>query len=294
MRGHIPTFRILLASGLAALLTALPGAARAQTAGAPPAAIDTPAVAQLDPDLRADPLQPDFALAALPTTLRIPSGRFSFRLTHRFSRPIDQDGVGEFFADFFGFDSAAQIGLELRYGIRPGTQATVYRTNNRDIQFLGQHELLRQDDAVPVTVHALVAVQGADNFSEDFATTIGAVVSRRVADRAMLYAQPVVVLNASPLPGDEVDDDHAVMLGVGARVRIGASQTYVVAEYAPRVAGYDAGVDHASVAIEKRYGGHVFQFNVSNGLGTSFRQLARGGPPSEDWFIGFNLTRRFY
>jgi hypothetical protein len=51
---------------------------------------------------------------------------------------------------------------------------------------------------------------------------------------------------------------------------------------------------YASFAIEKRAGGHSFQINVSNGIGTTFGQLARGGQGDETWFIGFNITRKFF
>ena len=68
---------------------------------------------------------------------------------------------------------------------------------------------------------------------------------------------------------------------------------YLVAEYLPRVSGFDSGDDHFSVALEKRMGGHLFQVNVSNGLGGSPAQIA-GGADQDDWFIGFNITRKFY
>ena len=88
--------------------------------------------------------------------------------------------------------------------------------------------------------------------------------------------------------------DWTAVMGVGARLRLGHSRVYVVAEAAPQVGGYDAGVDHVSVGIERRAGHHMFQLTVSNALGTTFRQIARGGANSGDWYIGFNLTRRFY
>jgi hypothetical protein len=276
-------------------LVAAPAAGQTPPAASEQAAAPTtPPVPQRDPDRAPDPLEPEFTLAALPTTLRMPAGAFTFRMTHRFSRPLAEGSVGDLAADLFGFDGSAKIGLELRYGIRPGTQATVHRTNDRAIQWLGQHEVLRQDDVQPVTVDAIVAVEGANNFSEDFGGAIGAVVSRRLAGRGAVYAQPILVLNSDPRPGGETGDNHTLMLGLGARLRLGESNVYIVAEAAPRLAGFDAGVHHLSVAIEKRYGGHVFQLNVSNSLGTTMRQLARGGPASEDWFIGFNLVRRFF
>lgn len=262
-------------------------------AGSVPAAAQATS-GQLDPDLSIDLVETDFALASLPTTLRMPAGKFAFRLTHRFSRPIAEGDAGDFFADLFGFDSSAKIGLEFRYGIRPGLQATVYRTNDRNIQLLAQQQLIRQEDGRALTVHALAAVEGANNFSEDFGLALGAVIARRMGEQAKVYAQPILVLNANPSSSGEASRDHTLMLGLGARVRLGRSFTYVVVEAAPRLAGYDPGSTHVSVAIEKQYGGHIFQFNVSSNLGTTMRQLARGGPSGDNWYVGFNLVRRFF
>ena len=57
---------------------------------------------------------------------------------------------------------------------------------------------------------------------------------------------------------------------------------------ADSLAGYkqDPGVDQASVALEKRVGGHVFQVNFSNAFGTTMGQIARGGFNSDDWYLG--------
>ena len=73
-----------------------------------------------------------------------------------------------------------------------------------------------------------------------------------------------------------------------------------MAEYHPRLAGYKGnrgGGDRASLisfGIEKRVGGHAFQLNFSNDLGTTPAQTARGQQGGNDWFIGFNISRKFY
>ena len=54
-----------------------------------PAAAQTP-----DPDRAIDLGQPDFTLSSLPTTMRMPAHTFDFRLTHRFTRPIDSGSSG--------------------------------------------------------------------------------------------------------------------------------------------------------------------------------------------------------
>jgi hypothetical protein len=276
---------------LAAVL--LPSIADAQATTSPSAPATSPqqtAADVPDPDLQLNPSEPDFTLGALPTTLRLPAGKFAFRMAHRFSRPIASGSAGDFFADFFGFDSSARIGLEVRYGVRSGTQVVFHRTNDRAIQFAGQQSLLHQGEERPFSLDALVAVEGVDNFSEEFSGTFGVLLSRQFGSRGAAYFQPIAVVNADP----DGEDEHTMLAAVGIRLRLGASRVYVVAEAAPQVAGYRDGVDHVSFGIEKRAGGHVFQFTVSNSLGTTFRQIARGGLNRDDWFVGFNLTRRFF
>jgi len=285
---------VVRSSLLVASTFLLPSVATAQsTPAATPSstAQQSAAATAPDPDLLVNPAEPDFTLSALPTTLRMPSGKFAFRLTHRFSRPIASGDVGDFFADLFGFDSSAQIGLELRYGLLPGTQVAIHRTNDRTIQFLGQHELLDQKAGRLFTLDALVSVEGADNFSEDFSTTVGGVISRQFTEKGAIYVQPLFVFNTNPL---DDGDDHTMLLGLGTRFRLGKSRTYLVAEAAPVVSGHDAGIDHVSFGFEHRVGGHVFQLTVTNALGTTMRQIALGGPHEDDWFIGFNLSRRFF
>jgi hypothetical protein len=63
---------------------------------------------------------------------------------------------------------------------------------------------------------------------------------------------------------------------------------------APPIAGYKEGVTLVSFGFEQRAGGHVFQLNFSNGFGTTLAQVARGGTAKDDWYLGFNLSRKFF
>ena len=83
------------------------------------------------------------------------------------------------------------------------------------------------------------------------------------------------------------------MAGIGARLRLAATR-YLFVEGSPRVSGFTPGVDMISFGFEQRYGGHVFQLNFSNGFGTTLAQVARGGTGSDNWYLGFNLTRKFF
>jgi hypothetical protein len=271
-----------------AILLLLAGApAFAQDPQAPP--ISQPAAS--DPDRRVDPLQPDFSLAALPTTLRVPAGKSSFRVTHRFTRSLGRGDFGDLLSDFFGFDSGAQIGLEFRYGLLPGTQIGVHRTSDRTIQIFGQQSVLRQAaDSHPIGLDVIATLEGTNNLRNQKSSALGLLVSRKVGRIAALYAEPIFVANSSPF---EQGDNNTLMLGLGARVRVRPAM-YLVGEITPRLTGYDPGVNQASFAVEMRAGGHTFQINVSNGIGTTLGQIARGAVNNDSWFIGFNISRKFF
>ena len=258
-------------------------------------------------DLEIDVLEPDFNVIALPTTLRLPGGKFAFRLTHRFSRPLDGEGHGNLLEDFFGFDSPALIGLEFRYGLLPGTQIGVSRGNDKNILIFGRQNILWQRGPRGVGLDVQVSFEGINNLrgrqavteEREYSGSVAAILSKRLGERASVYVEPTWVGNVNK-PGrfyssaddGATDDNHSLMVGLAARVRVRPT-VYLLGEYSSRVLGFDLGSHHASFAIEKRAGGHTFQLNVSNGLGTTPAQIAQGAS-KDDWFIGFNIARKFY
>jgi hypothetical protein len=246
-----------------------------------------------DPDADINLAQPDFTLAALPTTLRVPRHKSAFRVTHRFGRPLGAGSFGDLVGDLFGLDGGALIGLEYRYGLFRKTQVGLHRTSNKTIEFFAQREILSQSEGFPVTIDALATIDGTNNFRDSYSPALGLVLSREVGNRAAFYLEPIWVNNSNPLPKELVDDNSTVMIGIGTRVRIRPS-VYVLLEAAPRLAGYDPGVTHASFGIEKRAGGHTFQLNFSNSFGTTIGQIARGGASNDDWYLGFNISRKFF
>ena len=249
-------------------------------------------------DLLVDPAEPDFTVVGLPTTLRLPKHKFAFRLTHRFSRPLGEGDFGDLLDDFFGFDSAAFIGLELRFGLFPGTQVGVYRTQNKTIQFFGRQSILRQGEEGPIGLDAVAFIEGQDNFREEYSPGVGLVLSRKVGEHAAFYVEPIWVGNTNNPgifhrePDMVTEDEHSLLIGLGARVRV-LPTVYLVGEFTPRVAGFDAADHHVTFGLEKRVGGHSFQVNFSNGFGSTLGQIAQGAS-KDDWFIGFNITRKFF
>ena len=268
---------------LVLLLTlATAGSAVAQNPPAPPGDdVD------LDPNLS----QPDFSLVNLPTTVRLPRLKSAFRVTHRFRRPLGQDDFGSLAEDLFGLDSGAIIGLEYRFGLMSGLQAGILRTSDRTIEFFGQYNVLNQRSGAPVGLGVLASIDGTNNFRDSYTPALGVAISRELGDHGAVYVEPVWVHNSNldDVPGD---DNSSFLVGLGARLRVRPT-VYLTGEFTPR-AGYSPGVHQGSFAIEKRAGGHVFQLNFSNGFGNTMGQLARGGTSNDDWYLGFNISRKFF
>jgi hypothetical protein len=261
-------------------------------ASAPAPAATSPAVAQSagDDDAALDPAEPDFTLVNIPTTMRLPLHKGDFHLTHRFFGNLRSGSFGQQASDLFGIDEGATIDFEYRYAVIRHLEVAASRTNfNRMIQLDAKYDAIHQGDAWPVSVSGLVSVEGANNFKEQFAPAIGAVVSREIQQRVALYASPIWVHNSAAASGINRDTFY---VGLGGRVRI-MSTTYVVAEVSPRLAGYAPGVAEYAFGIEKRVGGHVFQLNFGNDQGTTFGQIGDGGVP-QSLFLGFNLSRKFF
>jgi uncharacterized beta barrel domain-containing protein DUF5777 len=266
-------------------------------------ALSCPALAlaqEDDPDRDLNLSQPDFTIVNLPTTQRLPRHEGVFRLTHRFARPLGQGDFSDLLSDFFGLDNGAQIGLEYRFGLMRGTQIGIYRTSNRTIQFFAQHSTLQQGDNGLFDLDIVATIEGTENFgastpegsSTSYSPSVGVVLSRELGSHGALYFEPIWVNNSNPSPSELADDNDTFLVGLGARIRIRPT-VYLVGEIIPRI-GYDPDVTHATFGIEKRAGGHVFQLNFSNGIGTTMAQLARGGTDTDDWYIGFNISRKFF
>ena len=280
MRAHRVAF-VLLALLIAGSTPALD----AQAGQNPPAA---PAD---DVDLDRNPSQPDFTLVNLPTTLRLPRLKSAFRVAHRFTRSLGQDDFGSLAEDLFGLDSGALIGLEYRFGLMSGLQAGILRTSDRTIEFFGQYNVLNQRSGAAVGLGVLASVDGTNNFRDSYSPALGLAISRELGDHGAVYVEPIWVHNSN-LDDLAGEDNSSFVVGLGARFRVRPT-VYLTGEFSPR-AGYAPRAHQGSFAIEKSAGGHVFQLNFSNGFGNTMGQLARGGTSSEDWYLGFNISRKFF
>ena len=250
-------------------------------------------VAAQDDDSVLKPAEPDFTLVGLPTSLRLPVFGSAFRINHRFQRPLGEGDFGDLAGDLFGLDNGATIAIEYRFGIVKNGQIGFHRSSRgKTMEFFGQYGVLRQEKA-GFDLSALVTVEGLENFKESRSPAVGAIVSRTFGERAAFYAEPIWVNNTNPLPKALVDKNDTVSLGLGARIRIRPT-VYLIAEFSPRIAGFAPDVNHGAFGIEKRAGGHMFQLNFSNSFATTAAQAARGAKGASDWYMGFNISRKFF
>ena len=271
-----------------AALVAAPVHAQPPAASADPA-VQAPASAS-DDDEKMRPLEPDFSLVNLPTTLPLPVHAGNFHLTHRFNENLRLDSFGTQASNLFGLDEGATIQFEYRFGVIKHLEAIASRTNvNRTIQLSAKYDAFHESASYPVGVSGIASVEGGNNFRENYAPALGAVVSRTLGDVAAVYATPIWAHNS--LPGSGVMR-NTFYVGLGTRIRIVPS-LFVVVEASPRVSGFSEGDAEYAFALEKRVGAHVFSVTFSNTSATTYGQIARGGAP-ESLYLGFNLARKFF
>jgi hypothetical protein len=286
------SFRI---SGLLLTLAAVtPQLAAAQGTPAAPANSESSAAQNAkddDPDRDFNRNQPDFVVVNLPTTLRLPKFKSAFRVTHRFGRPLGQGSFGDLAGDLFGLDSGAQIGLEYRFGLMRGLQVGIHRTSDKTIEFFTQYNVWQQTTK-PFGLGVIASIDGTNNFKDSYTPSIGLAISRELGKFGAVYAEPIWVNNSNLLPSELVDDNDTFMVGLGARIRVRPTVN-IVGEFIPR-SGNTPGVNHGTFGIEKVVGGHTFQLNFSDGFGTTMGQLARGGTAKDNWYLGFNISRKFF
>ncbi len=236
------------------------------------------------------PAEPDFRIINLPTTMRLPRHAGNFDLTHRFNGNLRRGSFSDNLSTLFGIDEGAVVGFEYRFGVVRHVQASIYRhAFQQTIQMYGKVDAVHQNASRPLSLSAIVSVEGAENFQSAYAPALGGVVSRMFGNVAAVYAVPTWAHNTAVNIGEDRD---TFFVGVGGRVRISRT-VYIAAEISPRLSGYAPGKPEYGFAIEKRAGGHMFQLNFTNTSASTLAQIARGGTPNT-LLLGFNLSRKFF
>ena len=246
-----------------------------------------------DDDAELRPLEPDFKIVNLPTTLPLPVHGGNFELTHRFGGDFRRESFHQLSSNLFGLDEGAVMSFGYRFGLFKHFEIAANRTSlEKDIQMQAKYDPFHQRPGTPFGLSVIASVEGTNNFDQDFAPALGLSVSRTLGHVAAVYVDPFWVHNSAGLGSASVGRRDTGFIGVGGRLRVRVG-LFLVGEASPRVGGYRPGEPLYAFGIEKRYGGHVFQLNFGNSIGgETYAQLARGGAPS--LFMGFNLERKFF
>lgn len=283
---------LILVCSFLGLFTAKPAYAQTSSAAAasPTTAAQVASSSDDDDDARLRPVEPDFNVINIPTTLPLPVHAGNFHLIHRFAGNLRDGSFGDNLGNLFGIDQGATMSFEYRFGVMKHLEAIAARTNfDKNIQFSAKYDALHQSASHPVGVSVILSVEGGNNFRRDYAPAVGASLSRTIADKVAVYADPFWVHNSAAATGV---DQNTGFIGLGARTRL-MRDTFFVFEVTPRLGGYVPGEAEYAFSVEKRVGGHVFSLVFSNSPASTYGQLARGGFP-ENLVMGFNLARKFF
>jgi cytochrome c oxidase subunit 2 len=264
----------------------------------------------------------DYRLVNVPTPKRVPRNSLNLHFTHRFTEPINDEGL----EDLFGLDGFSVSSLGISYGITDRLYASFYRSPICDREALcktieiglGYH-LLDEAGRSPIALSAYASAEGEDNFTENFTFNIQAMLARSAGQYVNLFFSPAVHINSNsngrfnsrnPLAAGLELGQHTGSFGFGTNVRIRPT-TSLLFEYTPRV-GFKLGqiepVDptgtrfrnhseaEIGLGIEKRIGRHTFTLTFSNTQTTTtarYNSSSLALPPSK-FVIGFNLFRRLF
>jgi len=234
----------------------------------------------------------------LPTAQMIEKGRFLFRISHRFYQPVKSG-----YDSFFGLDSSTTTLLGFGYGISDNLGLSLSRTNQFQEVELGLHWLILEQGRKPslpfsAALHvgtSLITQSQPDKSlfdSDNFKLNVQLSLSHQLSNRFSLLIVPAFSTNTDNY---NVDAKGTLALGLGGRFMF-LEDLSLIGEWVPVLSGYKDKSSGWGLGIEKKIGGHVFQFFVSNVFGITSDQFVSGGDlllKDGDFRIGFNIFRTF-
>ena len=234
----------------------------------------------------------------LPTAQMIERGRFLFRISHRYYQPASSG-----YDSFFGLDGSTTTLLGFGYGISDRLGLSLARTNQNQEVELGLHWLILEQGRNPslpfsAALHAgtsLITQSRPDKSlfdSDNFKLNVQLSLSHQLSNRLSLLVVPAYSTNTSHL---NAASKGTLALGMGARFMF-LEGLSLIGEWIPVLSGYKDKSSGWGLGIEKKIGGHVFQFFVLNVFGLTSDQFVSGGDlllKDGDFRIGFNIFRAF-
>jgi len=252
----------------------------------------------------------DIVLWTLPTAHHLEKKSLLVDFTHRFALDDGRAFKGQVMNNLFGLDGYSFSSFGLTYAITDRFYAGAYRVPSglgRIIELYGGVQLFEESKGDPVSSTFRVAVEGANHFRENYATSLELALARSIKKRAQLYFVPTLSFNARPLvtafgaPVPEMPGENIMALGAGLSVDFRPTVAFV-AEANIRVNGpvEERHRPAFMFGVQKKLYRHSFTLGVSNSAATTLsqRSATRGALGLDDGFgdltIGFNISRRLF
>jgi hypothetical protein len=236
-------------------------------------------------------------LVNLPTTTTLGRGEFLFRISHRFQPPVSSG-----WDSFFGFDGPAFILFSLGYGITDSLTLSLGRSKlYQEWDLSVDWSLLEQGESRSLPFSAALHLggslvsqdepQGAE-WSGRFRLSALLSLAHQLNDRFSFLLVPGFSSNSNFW---EPSSEGTFALGLGGRFMF-LDDLSLIAEWIPSLAGYKDFCSGWGFGLEKKIGGHVFQFFVTDSIGLTASQFLPGGDlklGEGDFRFGFNIFRTF-
>jgi hypothetical protein len=252
----------------------------------------------------------DITLWTLPTAHHLEKKSLMVDFSHRFAFDDGRTFKGQVMNNLFGLDGYSFSSFGLTYAITDRFFAGAYRVPSglgRIIQLSGGVQLSEESKGHPFSSTFRVAVEGANHFRENYATSLEFALARSIKKRAQLYFVPTLSLNARPLvtafdaPVPEMPGENIMAFGGGLSVDFRPTVAFV-SEVNIRANGpiEERHRPAFMFGVQKKLYRHSFTLGVSNSAATTLsqRSATRGALGLDDGFggltIGFNISRRLF
>jgi len=233
-------------------------------------------------------------VANLPTAETLQKGDFHFEISHRFNTPVSA-GIGE----LYGFDGSVTMRIALGYAISNRMVVTFGRSNrDGNIDFRLKYKAFQiENDLFPalIAVRLGAAHNGKANNLESSRKNqfYGQFIVNTLYDHKFGFGLVPSYLYNSHIYCK--DNQYSFTLGFYGQYYV-SDQWNLFVEYNPTVTGWRNQYNSIAAGIEMETGGHFFKVHFGNNTALNPSQFLAGAIhriDSDDWHIGFNITRLF-
>jgi hypothetical protein len=235
------------------------------------------------------------SLINLPTSETPELGRFYFRLSHRFYSTL-RGGLDS----LFGLDDPSAVWIGFGYGLTDRISLSLGRTNQaKELETAVRWKFLDQGDfpfeaslqaGLGWTTEKIADRKRAD--ARHFKLNLQLSLVKRLTERLSVLVVPSLSTHTDYWAEDP---ENTFALGFGGRFLVFEGLS-LIGEWTPVLAGYAAASNGWGFGMEKKIGGHVFQFFIANSFGLTPDLYLPGGDlrlGDGDLRLGFNIYRTF-